>query len=37
MEIDLKEYGETLGFDRVKREFVVYGKDRSCKILGFFE
>jgi CRISPR-associated endonuclease Cas1 len=32
MEICLKEYGETLSFDRVKREFVVYGKDRSEKV-----
>ncbi len=31
MDITLKEYGETLGVDRVKREFVLYGKDRSEK------
>jgi CRISPR-associated protein Cas1 len=32
MEIFLREYGETLGVDKVKRQFVVYGKDRSEKL-----
>jgi hypothetical protein len=32
MEIFLKEYGETLGVDRVKRQFVVYGKDRKERL-----
>ena len=32
MEIFLREYGETLSFDRVKRQFVVYGKDRAERL-----
>jgi hypothetical protein len=32
MEIFLREYGETLGVDKVKRQFVVYGRDRKERL-----